>query len=73
MSEQAKQQTTPAPKPPKQLKSASQRQTDYVARLKAKGYVQLYGIFVPALARDEIREGVKKLVADWETKNVPEL
>ena len=56
MAKQAKPQTTPVPKPPKQLKSASQRQGEYVQRLKAKGYVQLSGVFVPAAARLEVRE-----------------
>ena len=62
-------QTTPAPKPPKPLKSASQRQGEYVQRLKAKGYVQLSGVFVPAAARAEAREALHKFVAEWEARN----
>ena len=69
MAKQAKPQTTPAPKPPKQLKSASQRQSEYVRRLKDKGYVQLTGVFVPAAARPEAREAIKKFVAEWEARN----
>jgi hypothetical protein len=66
----AKQQTTPVPAPPKPLKTASQRQGEYVQRLKAKGYVPLSGVFVPAQARAEVREAIKKFVADWEARNV---
>lgn len=69
MAKQAKPQTTPVPKPPKQLKSASQRQGEYVQRLKAKGYVQLSGVFVPAAARAEAREALRKFVAEWEARN----
>lgn len=69
MAKQAKPQTTPVPKPPKQLKSASQRQSEYVQRLKAKGYVQLSGVFVPAAARAEAREVLNKFVAEWEARN----
>ena len=69
MAKQAKPQTTPVPKPPKQLKSASQRQGEYVQRLKAKGYVQLAGVFVPAAARLEVREAIKAFVAEWEARN----
>lgn len=69
MAKQAKPQTTPVPKPPKQLKSASQRQGEYVQRLKAKGYVQLSGVFVPAAARLEVREAIKAFVAEWEARN----
>lgn len=65
----AKQQTTPVPKPQKPLKTASQRQGEYVQRLKDKGYVPLSGVFVPALARAEVREAIKKFVADWEARN----
>lgn len=66
----AKQQTTPAPTPPKPLKTASQRQGEYVQRLKDKGYVPLSGVFVPAQARAEVRAAIKKFVADWEARNV---
>ena len=66
----AKQQTTPTPATPKPLKTASQRQSEYVQRLKDKGYVPLSGVFVPAQARAEVREAIKKFVADWEARNV---
>lgn len=69
MAKQAKPQTTPVPKPPKPLKSASQRQGEYVQRLKAKGYVALSGVFVPAAARPEVREAIKAFVAEWEARN----
>lgn len=55
---------------PKLLKTASQRQTEFVARKRKAGYVQLSGVFVPALAREEAREVLKKFVAEWEAKNV---
>jgi len=41
-----------------------------VQRLKDKGYVPLSGVFVPALARAEVREAIKKFVAEWEARNV---
>jgi hypothetical protein len=40
-----------------------------VQRLKAKGYVQLTGVFVPAAARPEVREAIKAFVAEWEARN----
>ena len=61
---------TPQTTAPKQHKTASQRQGEYVQRLKEKGYVPLSGVFVPALARAEIREVIKKFVADWEARNI---
>lgn len=66
----AKQQTTPVPTPPKPLKTASRRQGEYVQRLKDKGYAPLSGVFVPVLARAEVREAIKKFVAEWEARNV---
>lgn len=68
----AKQQTTPVPTHPKPLKTASQRQGEYVQRLKDKGYVPLSGVFVPAQARAEVRAAIKKFVADWEARNIQE-
>lgn len=66
----SKQQTTAEPTIPKPLKTASQRQGEYVQRLKDKGYVALSGVFVPALARAEVREAIKVFVAEWEARNV---
>ena len=57
------------PRAPRQLKSASERQTAFVQRKRAAGYVQLSGVFVPAAARTEAREAIKNFVAEWEEKN----
>jgi hypothetical protein len=56
--------------PPKQHKTASQRQSEYVQRLKDKGYVPLSGVFVPADARAQVRDLIKKFVSDWEAGNI---
>jgi len=40
-----------------------------VTRKREAGYVQLSGVFVPAAARAEAREVIKKFVAEWEEKN----
>lgn len=69
-SKRASQQKERVPKPPKVKVTASERQTAFVNRKRAAGYVQLSGVFVPALAREEAREVLKKFVAEWEAKNV---
>jgi hypothetical protein len=56
-------------RPPR--KTGSQRQLDYVARMRAKGYNQLLGLWVPNAIKDECREIVKNHVAAWESKQIP--
>lgn len=60
---------TPTPRPPR--KTGSQRQMDYVARMREKGYSQLLGLWVPSSIKDECRELVKNHVAQWESKQIP--
>lgn len=57
-------QSTPAPRPP--IKTGSQRQTEYTARMRAKGYSMLLGLWVPNAIKDECRELVKVRVAQYE-------
>lgn len=52
-------------------KTGSQRQQDYVARMREKNYNQLLGLWVPNVIKDECREIVKNHVAEWESKQVP--
>jgi hypothetical protein len=54
-------------RPPR--KTGSQRQLDYVARMRAKGYNQLLGLWVPNVIKDECRELVKNHVAQWESNS----
>lgn len=63
--------TTETPKPPKLRKTGSQRQLDYVARMKTKGYCQLMGLWVPTAIKDQCRELVKNHVSDWESNQIP--
>jgi len=62
-------QSTPAPRPP--IKTGTQRQTEYTARMRAKGYSMLLGLWVPNAIKDECRELVKNHVAGWESKQIP--
>ena len=58
------------PKSPiKQTTTGAQRQKEYVARLKDKGYVLLTSMFVPQAILDECRALVKKRVAKFEKDN----
>jgi len=50
--------------------SASQRQTSFVARKRAAGYVPLTAVYVPKAAIPECREVIKKFVAEWEAEQV---
>ena len=68
-SKHAAQQKERVPKPPKVKVTASERQTAFVNRKRAAGYVQLSGLFVPAVLRADVRELVRKFVAEWEEKN----
>ena len=64
--------TKKEPKEPKlPRKTGSQRQTEYVARMRAKGYNQLLGMWVPNEIKDECRQIVKNHVAEWESKQIP--
>jgi hypothetical protein len=63
------QETETPSRPPR--KTGSQRQLDYVARMRAKGYNQLLGLWVPNAIKDECRELVKNHVAQWESKQIP--
>jgi hypothetical protein len=56
---------------PKVRKTGSQRQLDYVARMREKGYCQIMGLWVPSAIKDECRELVKNHVAQWESKQIP--
>jgi len=49
--------------------SASDRQQAYVKRLKAKGYVLLSSMYVPAEQRDNIRQLVKNYIDKYEAAN----
>lgn len=60
----AKVKTPKTPREPS--KTGSQRQTEYVARMRAKGYNQILGLWVPNAIKDECRELVKAHVAQWE-------
>lgn len=53
------------------VKTGSQRQTEYVARMRDKGYTQLLGLWVPAVIKDECRQLVKNHIAEWESKQIP--
>ena len=53
---------------PKVRKTGSQRQLDYVARMRSKGYNQLLGLWVPNAIKDECRDLVKNYVAEFESK-----
>lgn len=62
----------PSPKPKREPgKTGSQRQLEYVARMRAKGYNQILGLWVPNAIKDECRELVKNHVAAWESKQIP--
>jgi hypothetical protein len=61
--------TKPDQKQPR--KTGSQRQQDYVVRMREKGYNQLLGLWVPNVIKDECREIVKNHVAEWESKQIP--
>jgi len=47
-------------------KTGSQRQLEYVARLKERGYVRLTAVFIPKVLLGEVRALIKKRVAKWE-------
>lgn len=64
-----KETQVPTPRPPG--KTGTQRQTEYVARMRAKGYNQILGLWVPNAIKDECRELVKNHVAAWESKQIP--
>lgn len=46
--------------------AASKRQSDFVARKKAAGYVTLSSVYVPKAIVPQCREVLKKFVDDWE-------
>ena len=48
------------------LSQNSKRQKDFLARIKAKGYVVLGSVYVPLALRVTIRELVKSEVKRWE-------
>lgn len=56
----------PSEKP--QPKSNSNRQREYVARLKEQGYVNLSSVYVPKAISEECRVLVRNHVAEWESK-----
>ena len=53
---------------PQQNQPKKSRQTDYVARLKEQGLVNLSSVYVPKVIAPECRELVRNHVADWESK-----
>lgn len=55
----------PSPKAPPPKKS---RQSDYVARKRAAGYVPLSSVFVPKEIAEECRQLVRNRVEDYESK-----
>lgn len=54
--------------PDNKKQSASKRQSEFVARKKAAGYVALSSVYVPKVIVPECREVLKNFVADWESK-----
>lgn len=50
------------------LKANSQRQKDYVSRMREAGHVSLSSVFVPRVIANECRELVRNHVANWESK-----
>ena len=52
--------------PENKQRSASQRQSEFVARKKEAGYVALSSVYVPKVIVPECREVLKKFVAEWE-------
>jgi hypothetical protein len=54
---------------PRTKATASERQRAFMERRRAAGYVQLSGLFVPAVLRPRVRAMVKAFVKKWEAEN----